>query len=120
MFPGMFMRKPDKAAALKQLKVHVAMFGVWVAVVRVTPYILHYLSDEKEELKIDGLRRRKLENEKNLQVPGMFMRKPDKAAALKQLKAHVAMFGVWVAVVRVTPYILHYLSDEKEELKIEF
>ncbi|MBA0666861.1 hypothetical protein Goklo_003221, partial [Gossypium klotzschianum] len=52
MFPGMFMRKPDKAAALKQLKVHVAMFGVWVAVVRVTPYILHYLSDEKEELKI--------------------------------------------------------------------
>ncbi|MBA0751095.1 hypothetical protein Gogos_002460 [Gossypium gossypioides] len=52
--------------------------------------------------------------------PGMFMRKPDKAAALKQLKAHVAMFGVWVAVVRVTPYILHYLSDENEELKIEF
>ncbi|KHF97675.1 Mitochondrial import receptor subunit TOM6 -like protein [Gossypium arboreum] len=54
MFPGMFMRKPDKAAALKQLKAHVAMFGVWVAVVRVTPYILHYLSDEKEELKIES------------------------------------------------------------------
>ncbi|KAF1896818.1 hypothetical protein Lal_00034519 [Lupinus albus] len=30
MFPGMFMRKPDKAAALKQLKSHAAMFGTWV------------------------------------------------------------------------------------------
>ncbi|RDX94134.1 Mitochondrial import receptor subunit TOM6-like protein, partial [Mucuna pruriens] len=38
MFPGMFMRKPDKAAALKQLKSHVAMFGAWVVVIRVTPY----------------------------------------------------------------------------------
>ena len=48
------------------------------------------------------------------------MRKPDKVVALKQLKAQVTMFGVWVAVVRVTPYILNYLSDEKEELKLEF
>ncbi|XVE94100.1 hypothetical protein REPUB_Repub01dG0251900 [Reevesia pubescens] len=53
MFPGMFMRKPDKAEALKQLKKHVAIFGVFVAVIRVTPYIFHYLSDEKEELKLD-------------------------------------------------------------------
>uniref|UniRef100_A0A2P2KN09 Uncharacterized protein MANES_17G097600 n=1 Tax=Rhizophora mucronata TaxID=61149 RepID=A0A2P2KN09_RHIMU len=53
MFPGMFLRKPDKEAALKQLKTHVAMFGVWVSVVRVTPYILHYLSDEKDELKLE-------------------------------------------------------------------
>lgn len=53
MFPGMFMRKPDKAAALKQLRTHVAMFGAWVAVIRVTPYILHYLSGEKEELKLE-------------------------------------------------------------------
>ncbi|XVF45824.1 hypothetical protein PTKIN_Ptkin02bG0237800 [Pterospermum kingtungense] len=52
--------------------------------------------------------------------PGMFMRKPDKAVALKQMKAHVAMFGAWVVVIRVTPYILHYLSAEKEELKLEF
>lgn len=51
---------------------------------------------------------------------GMFARKPDKAVALKQLRTHAIMFGAWVAVVRVTPYILHYLSDEKEELKIEF
>ncbi|KAF4356818.1 hypothetical protein F8388_013960 [Cannabis sativa] len=35
MFPGMFMRKPDKAVALKQLKTHVLMFGSWVAVIRV-------------------------------------------------------------------------------------
>ncbi|XP_022726158.1 mitochondrial import receptor subunit TOM6 homolog [Durio zibethinus] len=53
MFQGMFMRKPDKAVALKQLKEHVAMFGVWIAVIRVTPYILHYLSGEKEELKLE-------------------------------------------------------------------
>ncbi|KAJ0077627.1 hypothetical protein Patl1_36301 [Pistacia atlantica] len=53
MFPGLFMRKPDKAAALKQLRTHVAMFGAWVAVVRVTPYILHYFSAESEELKLN-------------------------------------------------------------------
>ncbi|XP_022861050.1 mitochondrial import receptor subunit TOM6 homolog [Olea europaea var. sylvestris] len=53
MFPGMFMRKPDKAEALKQLKTHAAMFGVWVAVIRVTPYVLHYFSDSKEELKLE-------------------------------------------------------------------
>ncbi|KAM7459250.1 hypothetical protein LguiA_027460 [Lonicera macranthoides] len=53
MFSSMFARKPDKEAALKQLKSHVAMFGAWVVVVRVTPYILHYLSDHNEELKLD-------------------------------------------------------------------
>ena len=52
--------------------------------------------------------------------PGMFMRKPEKAEALKQLKSHVAMFGAWVVVLRVTPYVLHYLSNEKDELKLEF
>lgn len=50
----------------------------------------------------------------------MFMKKPDKAAALKQLRSHVAMFGTWVVVIRVTPYLLHYFSREKEELKLEF
>ncbi|KAJ8747650.1 hypothetical protein K2173_012826 [Erythroxylum novogranatense] len=53
MFPGMFMRKPDKAEALKQLKAHAAMFGIWVAAIRVTPYILHYLYDSKDELKLE-------------------------------------------------------------------
>ncbi|KAM6541727.1 hypothetical protein CsatB_006174 [Cannabis sativa] len=53
MFPGMFMRKPDKAVALKQLKTHVLMFGSWVAVIRVTPYILHYLYGEKDELTLE-------------------------------------------------------------------
>lgn len=48
------------------------------------------------------------------------MKKPDKAEALKQLRSHVAMFGAWVVVLRVTPYVLHYLSDEKDELKLEF
>lgn len=50
----------------------------------------------------------------------MFARKPDKETALKQLRTHVALFGVWVAVVRVTPYILYYFSDHKEELKLDF
>ncbi|CAM8935368.1 hypothetical protein QQ045_014318 [Rhodiola kirilowii] len=53
MFPGMFARKPDKAAAMKELKKHVLVFGVWVAVIRVTPYVLHYLSVENEELKLE-------------------------------------------------------------------
>ncbi|XP_024959984.1 mitochondrial import receptor subunit TOM6 homolog [Cynara cardunculus var. scolymus] len=53
MFPGMFMRKPDKEAALKQLRVHVALFGAWVAAIRVTPYVLHYFSDSKDELVLD-------------------------------------------------------------------
>ncbi|XP_034927343.1 mitochondrial import receptor subunit TOM6 homolog [Populus alba] len=52
--------------------------------------------------------------------PGLFMKKPDKAEALKQLRSHVAMFGAWVVVLRVTPYVLHYLSHEKDELKLEF
>ncbi|KAL7206618.1 hypothetical protein ACSBR2_019353 [Camellia fascicularis] len=53
MFPSMLARKPDKEVALKQLRTHVAMFGAWVAVVRITPYILYYFSDHKEELKLD-------------------------------------------------------------------
>ncbi|CAL5385713.1 unnamed protein product [Camellia sinensis] len=53
MFPGMFARKPDKEVALKQLRSHVAMFGVWVTVVRITPYVLHYFSDRNEQLNLD-------------------------------------------------------------------
>ncbi|KAM5549040.1 mitochondrial import receptor subunit TOM6 [Rosa sericea] len=52
MFPGMFMKKPDKKEALKQLKVHVGLFGAWVVAIRVTPYLLHALCGEKEELKL--------------------------------------------------------------------
>ncbi|CAN1123006.1 Mitochondrial import receptor subunit TOM6 homolog, partial [Linum perenne] len=56
-----------------------------------------------------------------IMFPGMFMKKPDKAEAYKQLKFHAAMFTAWVAVIRVSPYLLHYLSAaEKEELKLEF
>jgi hypothetical protein len=53
MFPGMFMRKPDKAEALKQLRTHVALFGSWVVIIRAAPYVLSYFSDSKDELKID-------------------------------------------------------------------
>ncbi|KAB2635742.1 mitochondrial import receptor subunit TOM6-like protein [Pyrus ussuriensis x Pyrus communis] len=50
----------------------------------------------------------------------MFMQKPDKAEALKQLRSHVAMFGAWVLAIRATPYVLHLLSGEKDELRLEF
>ncbi|XP_019244338.1 PREDICTED: mitochondrial import receptor subunit TOM6 homolog [Nicotiana attenuata] len=50
MFPGLFMRKPDKAAALKT---YVALFGAWVGVIRVTPYISQYFSGQKEELLLE-------------------------------------------------------------------
>ncbi|GMH02735.1 hypothetical protein Nepgr_004574 [Nepenthes gracilis] len=51
MFSGFFQKKPDKAEALRQLRVHVAMFGAWVAAIRVTPYLLHYF--QTDELKLD-------------------------------------------------------------------
>ena len=53
MFSGMFMEKPDKAVALKQLRTHVALFGGWVMAIRAVPYVLSYFSDSKEELKLD-------------------------------------------------------------------
>ncbi|KAG1347972.1 mitochondrial import receptor subunit TOM6 [Cocos nucifera] len=53
MFLGAMPRRPDKATAYKQLKTHLTIMGAWVAVIRVTPYILHYLSQEKEELKLE-------------------------------------------------------------------
>ncbi|KAK9136424.1 hypothetical protein Syun_015754 [Stephania yunnanensis] len=53
-------------------------------------------------------------------ILGAIPRRPDKATALKQLKSHLTMFGIWVAVVRVTPYVLHYLCEEQEELKLDF
>ncbi|ESQ30545.1 hypothetical protein EUTSA_v10011932mg [Eutrema salsugineum] len=52
--------------------------------------------------------------------PGMFMQKPDKAVALKQLRTHAALFGGWVVVIRAVPYVFSYFSDSKDELKIEF
>ncbi|XP_008809473.1 mitochondrial import receptor subunit TOM6 homolog [Phoenix dactylifera] len=53
MFLGAIPRRPDKATAYKQLKTHLSIMGAWVAVIRVTPYILHYLCQEKEELKLE-------------------------------------------------------------------
>ena len=50
----------------------------------------------------------------------MFIKKPDKAEALKQLKSHVAMFGAWVVVIRITPYVLHYFSGDRDELSLDF
>ena len=43
----------------------------------------------------------------------MMQKKPNQAEALKQLKSHLALLGVWVAIVRVTPYILDSFSKAK-------
>ncbi|XP_031482202.1 mitochondrial import receptor subunit TOM6 homolog [Nymphaea colorata] len=51
---------------------------------------------------------------------GAIPRRPDKATAYRELKKHLTILGVAVAVIRATPYVLHYLSDSKEELKLEF
>ncbi|RZR71850.1 hypothetical protein BHM03_00007933, partial [Ensete ventricosum] len=53
MFLGGFPRRPDKATAYKQLKRHLGIMGAFIVVIRVTPYVLHYLSQEKEELKLE-------------------------------------------------------------------
>ncbi|KMT00515.1 hypothetical protein BVRB_9g218130 [Beta vulgaris subsp. vulgaris] len=51
MFGGMFQRKPSKEEAYKQLKSHAGMFGAWILVIRVTPYVLQYF--QHEELTLD-------------------------------------------------------------------
>ncbi|KAK8916773.1 hypothetical protein KSP39_PZI022687 [Platanthera zijinensis] len=53
MFLGALPRRPDKATAYKQLKRHLTIMGVWVAVIRATPFVLRYLANEKEELKLE-------------------------------------------------------------------
>ncbi|KAF3786587.1 Mitochondrial import receptor subunit TOM6-like protein [Nymphaea thermarum] len=45
MFLGAIPRRPDKATAYRELKKHLTILGVAVAVIRATPYVLHYLSD---------------------------------------------------------------------------
>ncbi|XP_057844201.1 mitochondrial import receptor subunit TOM6 homolog [Cryptomeria japonica] len=52
---------------------------------------------------------------------GAIPRRPDKATAYKELKKHLTMLGVWVAIIRATPYVAHFLSKDKDnELKLEF
>lgn len=75
-----------------------------------------------ESLKITTREERKKKKKKKITAmfPGMFMRKPDKDVALKELRTHVALFGGWVLIVRAVPYVLSYFSDSKDELKIDF
>ena len=44
MFLGGPPRRPDKATAYKQLREHLTILGVWVVVIRLTPYALHFLT----------------------------------------------------------------------------
>ncbi|KAH7689716.1 hypothetical protein IHE45_02G001200 [Dioscorea alata] len=53
MFLGGLPRRPDKATAYKQLKTHLSIMGAVITAIRVTPYILHYLTQEKEVLRLD-------------------------------------------------------------------
>lgn len=46
-------------------------------------------------------------------------RRPEKAAAHKQLRQHLTILGVWVLAVRLTPYVLHFLTKEPDVLKLE-
>jgi hypothetical protein len=46
-------------------------------------------------------------------------KRPDKATAHKQLRTHLTIMGSCIAVIRVAPYILHFLTKEKEELKLQ-
>lgn len=66
--------------------------------------------------KVLSFRGRKKQIEKEMfQLP----RRPDKETAYKQLRSHLTIMGSCIAVIRVTPYILHFLTKEKEELKLE-
>ncbi|KAJ7531797.1 hypothetical protein O6H91_14G059100 [Diphasiastrum complanatum] len=54
MFLGSMPRRPEKAAAFKQLRQHLSMLGVWLAAIRAAPYVVHLLfKDRNEELKLD-------------------------------------------------------------------
>ncbi|KAG2536546.1 hypothetical protein PVAP13_9NG191611 [Panicum virgatum] len=52
---------------------------------------------------------------------GSIPRRPSKEAAYKQLRSHLAVMAACVAVIRATPYILHFLTREGDvqELKLE-
>ncbi|XP_068655395.1 mitochondrial import receptor subunit TOM6 homolog [Aristolochia californica] len=52
-------------------------------------------------------------------ILGSLGRRPDKEAAYRQLKSHLATMGVAIAIIRVIPYVLHYVNKENE-LKLEF
>eukprot|EP01018_Ginkgo_biloba_P032187 Gb_39015 [translate_table: standard] len=54
MFLGAIPRRPEKAVAYKQLQKHLTILGIWVAAIRVAPYVAHFLSkDGDQELKLE-------------------------------------------------------------------
>lgn len=53
MFLGGLPRRPDKATAHQQLRQHLAVVGVWLLAIRATPYVMHFLYRQPEELKLE-------------------------------------------------------------------
>ncbi|ONM07183.1 hypothetical protein ZEAMMB73_Zm00001d033301 [Zea mays] len=55
MFLGSLPRRPSKEAAYKQLRSHIIIMASCAAVIRATPYILHFLARDGDiqELKLD-------------------------------------------------------------------
>ena len=53
----------------------------------------------------------------------MFMsgpnRRPDKAVAMNQLRQHLTMMVVWLAAVRLTPFVLHLIFKDAEKLELQ-
>lgn len=87
-------------------------------------YISTYISLERARLvRKLGFERRegggRGEEEKRTMFLGGLPRRPDKETAYKQLKTHLSIMGAVIAAIRVTPYILHYLTQEKEVLRLD-
>lgn len=47
-------------------------------------------------------------------------RRPDRGAALQQLRQHLTLLGIWLVAVRAAPLVLHVITKaaEPRELKL--
>lgn len=52
MFLGGMPRRPDKTEAYSQLKSHLTVLGVWIAAIRVVPFVIHAVTRESGSLEL--------------------------------------------------------------------
>ncbi|CAM6088476.1 unnamed protein product [Calypogeia fissa] len=52
MFLGGIPRRPDKAEAYSQLKSHLTVLGVWIAAIRLLPFVVHVVTRESGKLEM--------------------------------------------------------------------